>query len=184
MQIELRQIQRTLGTTTILVTHDQSEAMALSDRIVVMSKGRVEQIATPEQLYDRPETHFVRTFLGKMNVLTVPALADGRGSTLKVGEGRVSSERPAADFPNGLARLSVRPERVRIVDAGIGVPGKIAMRVFQGNHWLVRIALAPDLDMMAIVPNMGRPMPAEGAPVGLAWEPGDMHIEAASGGSP
>jgi putative spermidine/putrescine transport system ATP-binding protein len=72
MQIELRQIQRTVGTTTILVTHDQAEAMALSDRIVVMNKGRAEQIAPPHEAYERPATPFVANFLGKTN------LVDGR----------------------------------------------------------------------------------------------------------
>ncbi len=69
MQIELRQIQRTVGTTTILVTHDQAEAMALSDRIVVMNQGRAEQIAPPHEAYERPATSFVASFLGKTNLL-------------------------------------------------------------------------------------------------------------------
>ena len=69
MQIELRQIQRTLGTTTILVTHDQAEAMALSDRIVVMNQGRAEQIGPPHEAYERPATSFVASFLGKTNLL-------------------------------------------------------------------------------------------------------------------
>jgi putative spermidine/putrescine transport system ATP-binding protein len=69
MQIELRQIQRTVGTTTILVTHDQAEAMALSDRIVVMNKGRAEQIGPPHQAYERPATPFVANFLGKTNLV-------------------------------------------------------------------------------------------------------------------
>ena len=67
MQIELRQIQRTVGTTTILVTHDQAEAMALSDRIVVMNQGRAEQIGPPHEAYERPATAFVASFLGKTN---------------------------------------------------------------------------------------------------------------------
>ena len=69
MQIELRQIQRTVGTTTILVTHDQAEAMALSDRIVVMNKGRAEQIGPPHEAYERPATPFVANFLGKTNLV-------------------------------------------------------------------------------------------------------------------
>jgi len=69
MQIELRQIQRTVGTTTILVTHDQAEAMALSDRIVVMNQGRAEQIGPPHEAYERPATAFVANFLGKTNLV-------------------------------------------------------------------------------------------------------------------
>ena len=69
MQIELRQIQRTVGTTTILVTHDQGEAMALSDRIVVMNRGKAEQIGPPHEVYERPATPFVASFLGKTNLM-------------------------------------------------------------------------------------------------------------------
>ena len=68
-QIELRQIQRTVGTTTILVTHDQAEAMALSDRVVVMNHGRAEQIGPPHEAYERPATPFVANFLGRTNLV-------------------------------------------------------------------------------------------------------------------
>ncbi|SKA16189.1 putative spermidine/putrescine transport system ATP-binding protein [Enhydrobacter aerosaccus] len=78
MQIELRQIQRTVGTTTILVTHDQAEAMALSDRVVVMNKGRAEQIATPLDAYEHPATPFVASFLGKTNLLEGSAVRPER----------------------------------------------------------------------------------------------------------
>jgi putative spermidine/putrescine transport system ATP-binding protein len=78
MQIELRQIQRTVGTTTILVTHDQAEAMALSDRIVVMNKGRAEQIAPPHEAYERPATPFVANFLGKTNLIDGNAIRPER----------------------------------------------------------------------------------------------------------
>jgi len=78
MQIELRQIQRTVGTTTILVTHDQAEAMALSDRIVVMNKGRAEQVAPPHEAYERPATPFVANFLGKTNLVDGKAIRPER----------------------------------------------------------------------------------------------------------
>jgi putative spermidine/putrescine transport system ATP-binding protein len=78
MQIELRQIQRTVGTTTILVTHDQAEAMALSDRIVVMNQGRAEQIAPPHEAYERPATPFVANFLGKTNLIDGKAVRPER----------------------------------------------------------------------------------------------------------
>jgi putative spermidine/putrescine transport system ATP-binding protein len=91
MQIELRQIQRTVGTTTILVTHDQSEAMALSDRIVVMNKGRAEQIGPPHEVYERPATPFVAHFLGRTNLLgganvrpeRISFAASGRAGTVR-----------------------------------------------------------------------------------------------------
>jgi putative spermidine/putrescine transport system ATP-binding protein len=78
MQIELRQIQRTVGTTTILVTHDQAEAMSLSDRIVVINRGRAEQVAAPHEAYERPATPFVANFLGKTNLVDGKAIRPER----------------------------------------------------------------------------------------------------------
>jgi putative spermidine/putrescine transport system ATP-binding protein len=139
MQIELRQIQRTVGTTTILVTHDQSEAMALSDRVVVMNEGRVEQVARPHEAYERPATPFVASFLGKTNRLRV----------------------------NG-AEISVRPERIRFCDEASGLAGKVAARIFQGNHWLYQVDTEAGR-VTVIRQNSGAVVPAEGDPVRLAW---------------
>src|SRR5215468_12132663 len=101
MQIELRQIQRTVGTTTILVTHDQSEAMALSDRIVVMNRGRVEQEARPSDIYQRPANAFVAGFVGKINVL--PAIVSG--GAVEIGQARWDG----AGVADGKTSASVRP---------------------------------------------------------------------------
>jgi putative spermidine/putrescine transport system ATP-binding protein len=139
MQIELRQIQRTVGTTTILVTHDQAEAMALSDRVVVMNAGRVEQVARPHEAYERPATPFVATFLGKTNRLNV----------------------------NG-AEVSVRPERIRFSDDPSALAGKVVARIFQGNHWLYQVDTAAGR-VTVIRQNSGDVVPAEGENVRLAW---------------
>src|SRR5258708_431802 len=109
MQVELRQIQRTVGTTTILVTHDQGEAMALSDRIVVMNRGRAEHVARPTEIYRAPATAFVANFLGKINVLPA-TIADG---VARIG----TSHWPAAGMADGAANLSVRPERISFSDS-------------------------------------------------------------------
>ena len=85
MQIELRQIQRTVGTTTILVTHDQAEAMALSDRIVVMNQGKAEQIGPPHEAYERPATPFVANFLGKTNLVNGASVRPERISFAPAG---------------------------------------------------------------------------------------------------
>ena len=92
MQIELRQIQRTVGTTTILVTHDQAEAMALSDRIVVMNHGRAEQIGPPHEAYERPATPFVAGFLGKTNLLD--------GATVRPEKISFAADRPRRHGPH------------------------------------------------------------------------------------
>ena len=142
MQIELRQIQRTLGTTTVLVTHDQSEAMALADRVVVMNRGRVEQIAAPHEAYERPATPFVASFLGKTNVLqAVMETRAGGPAHAVLGDQRWP-------VPPGLAgrlMLTVRPEKIAFAADGGGLAGTVRTRIFQGNHWLYRIETAHGL---------------------------------------
>src|SRR5262249_22188698 len=174
MQIELRQIQRSLGTTTILVTHDQAEAMALSDRVVVMNRGRVEQIATPQQAYERPASPFVARFLGRTNELegqiSVGVVKIATGSWLK----------PTA--PAGEVTLVVRPEKIALVaPAPDRLNGIVRMRVFQGNHWLYRIE-TPAGVVLSIRPNSGEPGPAEGDTVGLSWSTDDMVVRPRSEG--
>src|SRR5215813_5512145 len=114
MQIELRQIQRTLGTTTILVTHDQNEAMSLSDRIVVMSQGRIEQIGTPQETYERPASAFVSQFLGKTNDFAGHIDRTAQPARLVAG----SWHAPAPAGVSGAVTISLRPERISFADAG------------------------------------------------------------------
>src|SRR5215207_5272806 len=107
MQTELRAIQRSVGTTTILVTHDQGEAMALSDRIVVMNKGRVEQIARPDEAYSRPATPFVASFLGKTNVFSGEVVDSPAGPEFHLDGARFKLTEPAS---KGRALARIRPE--------------------------------------------------------------------------
>ncbi|HET9577299.1 MAG TPA: TOBE domain-containing protein, partial [Usitatibacter sp.] len=146
---------RTVGTTTILVTHDQAEAMALSDRIVVMNAGRVEQIARPHEAYEKPASAFVAGFLGKTNVLRL-----GPGP-LPPGGTR------GDDAARGDGTITVRPERIRFASDGV-LEGRIATRIFQGNHWLYQVDTAAG-NVTVIRQNDGAPAPAEGETVRLAW---------------
>jgi putative spermidine/putrescine transport system ATP-binding protein len=169
MQIELRQIQRNLGTTTILVTHDQNEAMSLSDRIVVMSQGRIEQIGTPQETYERPASAFVSQFLGKTNDF---AATIDRTAT----PGRLIAGSWSAPAPAGLAGpviVSIRPERIGFGDAGLAA--KIVTRIFQGNHWLFQCESECG-SVIVIRQNDGQPQPAEGEAVWLAWRSEDMSL--------
>jgi putative spermidine/putrescine transport system ATP-binding protein len=169
MQVELRQIQRSVGTTTILVTHDQGEAMALSDRIVVMNRGRVEQVARPTEVYQAPASAFVANFLGKINVL--PA-------TVAAGVACIGSARwPAAGTPDGKMIASVRPERVAFDDRE-GLAGTVKARIFQGHHWLVQVATDAG-PVLVIAPNDGRAIPVEDATVRLIWRAEDMALSVA-----
>ena len=169
MQGELRQIQRGIGTTTILVTHDQHEAMALSDRIVLMNQGRVEQIGAPDAVYDRPASAFVAHFLGKTNVLR--AVADGAGAVAVDGF-RVM----LAGAKVGPAMLAVRPERFVIAATGeAGFQARITTRVFQGAHWLLSADSAAG-PLTLTRPNDGTPVPAEGETVTLSFQTQDAAL--------
>jgi putative spermidine/putrescine transport system ATP-binding protein len=166
MQVELRQIQRTVGTTTILVTHDQGEAMALSDRIVVMNRGRAEHVARPTEIYRAPATAFVANFLGKINVL--PAVVAG-------GVARIGTSRwPATGVTDGAANVSVRPERISFSDSE-GLAGTVKARIFQGHHWLLHVATEVGL-VLVIAPNDGRTVPEESSTVRLVWRAEDMTL--------
>ena len=166
MQIELRQIQRTVGTTTILVTHDQAEAMALSDRIVVMNHGRAEQIGPPHETYEQPATSFVASFLGKTNLLA------GRvaGGTLSIGD-RTWPAPP--DLDGGAVAVTLRPEKIGFADDGLA--GVVRTRLFLGSQWLFQIDTGAGL-VLVIRQNGGDAVPAEGATVALAWRLDDMRI--------
>ncbi len=185
MQIELRQIQKTLGTTTILVTHDQGEAMALADRIVVMNKGRAEQIGPPHETYEWPATPFVADFLGKTNLLAATVGPDRR--SLEIGAARWRLDAPHDGGPVG---VSIRPEKMHVVGATPGeatdaprLAGVVANRIFQGNHWIYQVALddraATDGRPLTIIrQNDGGEPPAEGARVNVGWAAADMRLRA------
>ncbi|VFR63796.1 Putrescine transport ATP-binding protein PotA (TC 3.A.1.11.1) [plant metagenome] len=140
MQIEIREIQRKLGVTTVFVTHDQSEALSMSDRIAVMSGGVIRQIATPDELYRNPQDPFVAAFLGDVNIL--PAHyhgADPGGILLRLGAGliRVDRDRLVGGSHEG-RRLDiyVRPEQIRLeaLHGDSVLSGTVVNHVFQGDH--------------------------------------------------
>ncbi|HQZ14434.1 MAG TPA: ABC transporter ATP-binding protein [Acidimicrobiia bacterium] len=114
MQFELKRIQREVGITFIFVTHDQHEAITMSDRIAVMSQGRVEQIGTPVEIYDTPATNFVAGFIGDANLVKGEVVSVGEfGIEVKVGQDTIKSESLAGDFKIGdMVTSMIRPERV------------------------------------------------------------------------
>lgn len=168
MQIELRRLQRTIGTTTILVTHDQHEAMALSDRVVVMSKGRIEQIDTPLTAYESPATPFVAGFLGKTNELA----GSVRDGTVECGGLRHPT---SEDTPAGLVTINVRPEKIFFAEKGLAA--KVASRIFQGNSWLYQCDTEAG-PVLVIRQNDGVRPAEEGQSVYLDWRDADMTLRA------
>jgi len=140
---EIRALQQRLGVTTIMVTHDQEEALSMADRIVVMNQGGIDQVGTPREVYEMPATPFVADFIGKINVLT--ATAEG-GGWFNVGGVSVAVARP--DIGAGAAvKLYLRPEDVKVsvngVQAGTpnAVPGRIAKVEFLGAFCMVGLTL-------------------------------------------
>ncbi len=182
MQIELREIQRTLATTTILVTHDQSEALAMSDRIAVMDKGRLIQIDDPLKAYEFPQSTFVSNFLGKTNNLegTIESRSEGR-MQVRVGEGLVDV-RDTDPSMTGLVHLSIRPEKLHFTDAeDARIRGRIHTRVFLGNHFMYHLD-TPVGRLILTAENSGAPIKGEKEEIGLTWNPGEIRIVRGSRG--
>jgi putative spermidine/putrescine transport system ATP-binding protein len=143
---EIRSIQRQLGITTVYVTHDQEEALSLSDRVVVMSEGRVEQIGTPFEVYNFPSTPFVASFVGTLNVLPAVVVDAGRGELTVAGQG----VRVARRFEGGTGKsvnIALRPEMVKLGDGPEGsnrVKGKVIDVSFLGSIVRIRVAVGGD----------------------------------------
>lgn len=117
MQIEIKRYHQQLGCTIVFVTHDQNEALAMSDRIAVMENGRVAQVGSPDEIYDRPNSRYVAEFVGKTNILTIEPVSRGRSRIVELG---VEMETPLADThaSHGDRHLSLRPELLRRVPIG------------------------------------------------------------------
>src|SRR6266581_2990264 len=114
MQIEVKRLQREYGITTVLVTHDQEEALSMADRIAVMNKGQIEQVSSPTEIYDRPQTLFVNQFVGTTNLIA-GELADAARSIVRLASGATISAAPAPHLAQGAqVVVSVRPEQLRV----------------------------------------------------------------------
>ncbi len=176
MQYELRKIQRKVGITTIMVTHDQSEAMSISDRVVVMQNGRVTQTDVPYTLYEQPQSSFISKFVGKTNLMNgrvhhraaVSQVAVGL-SMLEVETGAETSEKALNLAPDAPLVLSLRPEKINCVPAGQGlVDGVVTARFFLGSQWLYQLS-TPLGDLMVLSPNGDQLPLEEGTRTGLSW---------------
>lgn len=164
MQVELRALQQRLGITTLMVTHDQAEAMTLADRVVLMNKGLVQQVASPFEMYEAPNGSFVSKFLGKANVfkgLSRSGVVELNGRKLPC----------PVNAPEGEVDYIVRPEKIRETGSGDGAftTGRIVGRLFLGNHWLLT-ADTPFGPVQYAQINSGTLPSAEGASVALSWD--------------
>ncbi|WP_438820663.1 ABC transporter ATP-binding protein [Aminobacter carboxidus] len=160
MQLELRELHRRLGLTIVFVTHDQGEALTMSNRIAVFNAGQIEQLASPEAIYDRPETRFVAEFIGETNMFAGKVEArDGARTKIRLDAGPMVEAYLTSEFASGAAALvSVRPERVGLSEtsnAANAMPVKVLDTVYQGDHMRVRLA-GSGIEMVAKVDRKTR----------------------------
>ncbi len=177
MQVELRRLQRALGITTVYVTHDQGEAMNLSDRIAVMDKGRIAQLGDARAIYDRPATRFVADFVGKINFLTGPV------SRAEDGWGALSAAGATLRVPGGVigdaVTFAIRPEHLLVSVAGAApsghnqLEGRIASQSFNGNLSHLMIDLSGTQWTVERRPGPAQAPPdfVDGATVTVHWSP-------------
>ncbi len=182
LQIELKRIQREVGITFVYVTHDQEEALTMSDRIAVMNRGRVEQVGGPEEVYDRPAS----TFIGVSNLM--PATVAGAGE-VRLEQGPVVRAKTDGLPAGERCHAVVRPEKLQIDDletdasAADGLPrveGIVESSVFLGTATQLVVDLGEGVRMTVLCPNASeaerRRFPGGGARVALSWEPEHMHV--------
>ena len=165
----------------MFVTHDQEEALTMSDRIAVMNGGRVEQAGAPRELYEQPSTLFVADFLGVSNLITATAEGPGvDGCRLKVGE-RTLLAKVGETGATGDVRAMIRPERVRVEpqgqDGANRIPGMVEHAVFLGSFQELRVRIVGGDLIKAVIPNDGRQDDhSQGAPVTLHLPPDDLRV--------
>src|SRR5262249_27809081 len=180
MQLELKRIQTELGTTFVYVTHDQDEALAMSDRIAVMNRGRVEQIGGPREIYERPRTPFVADFIGSLNTLELEvAEIVGGFAIMRTGDdGRVVLAAPPNASVGTTLRVAVRPERVRVdsgrspaANGGAQLVGTVAQVVYLGMYTQFHVRTpAGRVVASRLADELESPFEV-GSTVSVSWEP-------------
>ncbi|HEV7415254.1 MAG TPA: ABC transporter ATP-binding protein [Tianweitania sediminis] len=177
MQIELKRLQRELGITTLFVTHDQGEALSLSDRVCVMNDGIIQQFAAPEDVYRRPATAFVASFIGKPNRLK----ATVRGGRLTLGEGLDLRTDSALGADGSATDVFIRQEAINLTPTGADdanrIPGTIALRSFSGPQVQYVIRIAGGHELVVEAASSGTASHLEhGQPVTLEVRPQDVLV--------
>jgi putative spermidine/putrescine transport system ATP-binding protein len=180
MQFELKQLQKKLGLTLVFVTHDQEEALAMSDRIAVMNGGRVEQVGTPTEIYNQPTTRFVADFIGDTNIFR----GERVGPNLDVGKGLILALPPLEMQSTGVLSVALRPEKISLsprtdaaVTAGSSAHGIVENTNFLGGAVLYRVTLEGGHRVLVQQPNAGTGrlfVPGNG--VTLDWTPADLVV--------
>jgi spermidine/putrescine transport system ATP-binding protein len=183
MQLELKLLQSRLGTTFVFVTHDQAEALSMSDRIAVMRAGRIEQLAAPADIYAEPASAYVASFIGQQNFLHGTALGGDAVDTFAGAlQGRWGGEQ---GVPGSTAVAAIRPEFVRLAPAGTadgpGVDGTVLGVSHLGETLQVAVDVGREQAFLVRIPAPGAPSVAVGDAVRCTWDPADVRIFAGDG---
>jgi spermidine/putrescine transport system ATP-binding protein len=189
LQVELKRIQRDVGITFVYVTHDQEEALTMSDRIAVMNRGVVEQVADPETVYERPGTTFVAGFIGVSNLMPGEVVSsNGAGTQMRLDAGPTVKALDAGGVSAGeRAHAVVRPEKLELHQAGASaegerpsVEGQVESSLYLGTATQMVLKLGDGTRMTVLVPNADaearRDLPAAGDPAKLSWSDENIHI--------
>jgi spermidine/putrescine transport system ATP-binding protein len=188
LQVELKRIQREVGITFVYVTHDQEEALTMSDRLAVMDNGRIEQMGDPEEIYDRPATTFVAGFIGVSNLMPGTVRKSGRNGEVELDSGvKVSTDVDGFDAGERCHAV-VRPEKLYLGSGGRDEPtveGLVESSLYLGTSTQLIVRLDGDVRMTVLVPNTDeadrQQLPGGGARVKLSWAPAHMHVVGEAG---
>jgi spermidine/putrescine transport system ATP-binding protein len=195
LQVELKRIQQDVGITFVYVTHDQEEALTMSDRIAVMNRGVIEQLDDPEEIYERPSTTFVAGFIGVSNLMPGEVVATGTGTVeLRLDAGPTVRTAGVGASVGERAHAVVRPEKLQLhsangatADGGHSVEGQIESSLYLGTATQVVVRLGDDTRMTVLVPNTDeearRRLPAAGDAARLTWSAENIHMVKEAGQS-
>ncbi len=180
MQYEIKHIHERIGITVVYVTHDQSEALTMSNRIAVFNDGVVQQLSTPDILYEKPENSFVAQFIGENNRMT-GSIKEIEGDYCKVdldGGGSVQALKVNVNSVGEKTQLSVRPERVTINEKQNGTinqfKGSIKELIYLGDHIRARLEVCGNDEFIVKIPNEGNIELKQGTEIVVSWEPKDI----------
>ena len=183
MKLEIRRIHQDVGVTVLYVTHDQEEALTMSDRVALMDRGRIAQLGSAEDLYERPASRFVAEFIGESNLLDGRVESADGGPVFATGDGvrlRVTSG-PQTPPPGERCTLMLRPEKIALAPAEAhasgGLPGEVEEVVYVGEFTRYRVRVAPAVVIGVKTPNTHAALRAKpGDPVRLRWAPADAYL--------
>jgi spermidine/putrescine transport system ATP-binding protein len=176
MQMQLKEVQRRIGITFIYVTHDQDEALTMSDRIVLMNEGRIVESGSALEIYDRPRTRFAAGFMDGRNLIeTRIERTSHAGAIVRIGPHALAIPMPDP-LPGDVATVMIRPERVRLTDHPDGWPATIISRVYQGAQWSLEVRLEDGTRLTLTTPRDGAPLPDAGDCTHIAVNPAHVWL--------